>query len=152
MIHREWGWYRYFGHCWTLWSHLHPRWSIQTAREYTHKLMNGPFNFHSETMIWVWFVSQNVRRIFWNVHRLVALLNVFWNAIELGLCAVIVSSLLDWNDGGWTRLIHLLKLVRVILIALMAVKVAKIRYASVTWVLNCQLIVKYSFLGRFECW
>ena len=54
-------------------------------------------------------MSQNVRRIFWNVHRLVALLNVFWNAIELGLCAVIVSSLFDWMGVQLTPSIYFIK-------------------------------------------
>ena len=63
------------------------------------------------------------------MYQLVALLNAFWSAIELGLCAATVSTLLIFNctDG---ELILFVQLAHVILIALMDVKAAATPFAS----------------------
>ena len=63
----------------------------------------------------------------WNVYRLVALLNVFLNAIELGPFVAIVSTFFNVFKHKWLNF----KLARVILIALMAVKDATTQFASV---------------------
>jgi len=62
----------------------------------------------------------------WNVYRLVALLDVFLSAIELGPFVAIVSIFFNVFKHKWLNL----KLVRVILIALMAVKDVKTQFAS----------------------
>ena len=63
----------------------------------------------------------------WNVYRLVALLNVFWNVIELGPFVAFVSTFLMFSS---TKLLNF-QLAHVILIALMAVKDARTQFASV---------------------
>ena len=65
----------------------------------------------------------------YNVHPPVALLNVFWIAIEFGLRAVTVN-ILELIYIKVVNAILFIQLVHAILIALMAVTGAKIRFVS----------------------
>lgn len=57
-------------------------------------MSHGRWNHPSVTMTWVWCAFKNVRMNYWNVYLLVALLKIFWNAIEHWLSAAIVSSII----------------------------------------------------------